>query len=493
MSDELPEGWVSRPLPDILTINPPKPTADALPAATAVSFVPMPAVNAARGVIDGAMEKPFGEVRKAYTAFADGDVLLAKITPCFENGKAAVASGLKNGLGFGSSEFFVLRPHGAVLPKYVFHFVRQQSFRDEGAEKMNGAVGQARVPADFLRSIELPVPPLAEQKRIVEKIEALLADVNRARDRLANVPGILKRFRQAVLAAACSGRLTEEWRGTNRREPAAACLTRVLGMLPTSEPDSSLPDTWAWVSLGALVTSLRMGTTVPPGNEATQYPVLRSSSVRSGAVDLDDVKYLAAADSRNPENFINEGDLLFTRLSGSLEYVANCAVVGDVGNRRVQYPDRLFRAQLRDPSWGPYVEACFGSPPLRKSLAIASKSSAGHQRISMGALTEFRIPFPPTAEQAEILHVMRSLLAVADDIERRVAQASAQVDKLPQTILSRAFSGELVPTEAELARVERREFEPATALLQRLTLSKPQHPQASRRGRGLATPRGARS
>ena len=80
-------------------------------------------------MISGATERPFGDVRKGYTAFAKDDVLLAKITPCFENGKAAVAGSLSNGLGFGSSEFFVFRSLGAVIPEYLFHYVRQQRFQ----------------------------------------------------------------------------------------------------------------------------------------------------------------------------------------------------------------------------------------------------------------------------------------------------------------------------------------------------------------------------
>src|SRR5437660_1611798 len=112
MSDELPEGWITAKLPDVFEVNPPKPRADALAPSELVSFIPMGAVDADRGIIITAEEKPFAAVRKGYTAFANGDVILAKITPCFENGKAALAAGLRNGLGFGSSEFHVFRPRG---------------------------------------------------------------------------------------------------------------------------------------------------------------------------------------------------------------------------------------------------------------------------------------------------------------------------------------------------------------------------------------------
>src|SRR5687768_6570746 len=98
MNNELPEGWVSGRINDLFEVNPPKPPDDALDFTANVSFVPMSAVDAKSGSIIGATDRPYSDVRKGYTSFANGDVILAKITPCFENGKAAVARALKNGL-----------------------------------------------------------------------------------------------------------------------------------------------------------------------------------------------------------------------------------------------------------------------------------------------------------------------------------------------------------------------------------------------------------
>ncbi len=103
----------------------------------------------------------------SYTYFADDDILLAKITPCFENGKLGVARGLTNGVGFGSSEYIVLRSKGKIDSEYLFHYLSQNSFRATGAKTMNGAVGHKRVPKEFIEELEIPLPPLLEQKRIV--------------------------------------------------------------------------------------------------------------------------------------------------------------------------------------------------------------------------------------------------------------------------------------------------------------------------------------
>lgn len=128
-----------------------------------VSFVPMAAVGAADGQIDASTTRPFGEVKKGYTPFREGDVLFAKVTPCMENGKMAVARGLKNGVGFGSSEFHVLRPTERVDAKYLYHFVSSESFRKEAARHMTGAVGLRRVPTAFLSDAELPLVDLDEE------------------------------------------------------------------------------------------------------------------------------------------------------------------------------------------------------------------------------------------------------------------------------------------------------------------------------------------
>ena len=228
-ADELPEGWATVVLPDVVEINPSKPKAGSVSEDTPVTFVPMPAVDADRGAITNPSIRPFSEVRKGFTAFQDEDVILAKITPCMENGKAAVARGLRNGLGFGSTEFHVFRSNGAVVPDYVYHFIRQESFRRAAEPEMSGSVGQKRVPAQYLEGVVLPLPPLAEQQRIVSAVEALLAKVSAARDRLNRVPAILKRFRQSVLSAACSGRLTSDWREINAEtETAKDLLGRML-------------------------------------------------------------------------------------------------------------------------------------------------------------------------------------------------------------------------------------------------------------------------
>ena len=166
---ENPMGWAVGRLGEICTINPRNPRAkkSGYSDNMVVSFVPMIAVDERAGAITIREERPLAEVSRGYTSFKDGDVLFAKITPCMENGKAALARNLTNGIGRGSTEFYVVRPGDRVLGEYIYHFVRQAWFREEAKRNFTGTAGQQRVPKTFMENALIPLPPLDEQRRIV--------------------------------------------------------------------------------------------------------------------------------------------------------------------------------------------------------------------------------------------------------------------------------------------------------------------------------------
>ena len=164
---ELPPSWAVAPLELLAEINP---RAVALPASETASthFVPMRAVSEEFGGIDVSARKPFAEVKKGYTAFHAGDVLFAKITPCMENGKLALVPPLEEGIGFGSTEFHVVRARADVTPRWLAHFLSQAQFRKFARQHMTGTAGQMRVATSWLACTTLPVAPPAEQTRIVD-------------------------------------------------------------------------------------------------------------------------------------------------------------------------------------------------------------------------------------------------------------------------------------------------------------------------------------
>ena len=168
------KDWEEKKLGEVCRLKPPKSEArDKLKATDSVSFVPMEDMGINQKYFIPEKERTLKEVEGSYTYFANGDVLLAKITPCFENGKLGIATNLKNEIGFGSSEYIVFRVNKGLLSEYLYYYLSRGKFREEGASRMMGAVGHKRVAKEFVENYPIPLPPLSEQKRIVAKLDAL--------------------------------------------------------------------------------------------------------------------------------------------------------------------------------------------------------------------------------------------------------------------------------------------------------------------------------
>ena len=462
----------------------------------------MPAVDADLGVISTPQQRRFADVRKGFTSFRDNDVIVAKITPCFENGKMAVCRGLVSGLGFGSTEFHVLRETGAVLPEYVYHFVRQDRLRSEGESNMTGSVGQKRVPANWLSAVTLPVPPLAEQRRIVAKVEEVLDRAAAARERLTKLPKILKRFRQSVLAAACSGRLTADWRehhsqieavassyarlrnqqvveydaavaaarGRGERKPRKPAYLEVVeedGIdLPTIP---ELPESWRLLRVQDAAVAMQYGTSVKADAPAdTGVPMLRMSNVQDGRIDLSDLKFMDPGADDVESFLLHRGDVVFNR-TNSPELVGKSGVF-DV-DRRVVFASYLVRLKcdqrlIQSDFVCNWINSLWGKAWAR----VVRTDGVSQSNINATKLGAMPLPVPPLEEQVVIGHRVRQMFELADKIEKRVLLGTVRAEKLVQATLAKAFRGKLVATEAELAVQEGRDYETAEALLARIKL-----------------------
>ena len=178
--------WERTTFGNACLMNPKKSEIQDLADNTVVSFVPMEDMNQKMLLFETKKERTKGEVYKGYTYFRNEDVLLAKVTPCFENGKSGIARNLTNGIGFGSSEYYVFRSIGKTIPEYIYYLISDPSFIDEGRKRMTGTGGLQRVPIDFVTNYQIPLPPLEIQHQIVTQIEheRLIVDGNREMIRL---------------------------------------------------------------------------------------------------------------------------------------------------------------------------------------------------------------------------------------------------------------------------------------------------------------------
>ena len=211
------ESWEDKLLGDVCTVNPKKIDAKNLDDNLEVSFVPMAAVSDVLGEIVNHEVKNLQDVRTGFTNFSKGDVIFAKITPCMENGKSAIVGPLVNDIGYGSTEFYVLRCKEELNNKYLYHMVRNTTFRAEAKAVMTGVVGQQRVPKTFLQEYQLLLPTLSEQHEIVRLIDDLLARERAAQQAAEQALASIDLMKKSILARAFRGEL-----GTNKAREASA-------------------------------------------------------------------------------------------------------------------------------------------------------------------------------------------------------------------------------------------------------------------------------
>lgn len=465
--------WANVLIAEITDLNPGWHVAppDDLP----ISFAPMPAAEALSGRLNPSEVRNAGQVRSGFTRFQNDDVLFAKITPSMENGKVVRARNLVNGLGAGSTEFHVVRARGRIEPSYVMHYLLQESFRREARGAMKGVAGQLRVPVEFLAGSRIPLPPLAEQQRIVAAIEAHFSRLDAAVAALRRVQANLQRYRASVLKAACEG----------RQVPTEAELALREGRDFESAGESLLnagvpcqgvrwPNGWATATIGHLAELVQYGTSAKTSGERSGVPVLRMGNLFEGKLVLNDLKYLRYEHPEFPELLLKEGDLLFNR-TNSPELVGKTAVYS--GTPAIcSFASYLLRVRFGHCLSPRYANYYFNSSIGRAWVKDVVSQQVGQANVNGTKLRAFQIHVPPLAEQERIVAEVERRLSVVDELVATVAQQLARAERLRQAILKRAFEGRLAPQDPA--------DEPAAVLLQRIRTER-----AAAQATGAAAPK----
>ena len=458
--------WPVFVIEEIADVNPRIDKA-AIPDGVPVSFVPMPEVGAGNGSIHVEETRPAGEVKKGFTAFLEGDVLFAKITPCMENGKMAVVPKLVNGYGFGSTEFHVLRPKTGMDAKYLYYYISSQAFRGEAERYMTGAVGQKRVSTTYLKQSTIPVPPLDQQKRIVAEIEKQFSRLDEAVANLKRVKANLKRYKAAVLKAAVEGRLVETEAERARREggsyeTGAQLLQRILetrriqwkGKGKYKEPAApdttdfpELPEGWAWVTWemilapedgafrrGPFGSTLKKSIFVESGHKVYEQYNAINDDPSFGRYYITDDKY------KSMDAFaVRAGDFL-----------VSCS--GTIG-RITQIPDRfesgvinqaLLRVRTNNTVISDsYFLMLFRSPYFQKQILDNAQGATMTNVKGVADLKAIPIPLPPVPDQVRIVSDVERRLSLLNETEAQVAANLQRAKRLSESILTASFSKKL--------------------------------------------------
>lgn len=424
--------WSQTTLGEVCTVNPDKPRLATMPDTTPVLFVPMAALDESSGQIATPIEKTLGEIRnKSYTSFAPGDVIFAKITPCMENGKAAVVPPITTGLGFGSTEFHVLRPNHQVDPRFIWHLVRQESFRRDAEAHMTGSVGQARVPATFLQNFAISLPSEPLQKELVRLLDATNEARGNVARHLAAVRRTIERFRQSVLAAACSGRLTADWRNRNPVSSKGAAAS-------SRRAHSELPESWQWMPLRD-VADVRGGIQKHPKRAPKQhaYPYLRVANVLRGKLDLSEIHQFELFNDELNTYRLMRGDLLVVEGNGSPSEIGRAAL-WDGAIEDCVHQNHIIRVRpfAVDPE---YLQIYWNSPIAARAIADLAVTTAGLYSLSTGRIASVPIALPPAPEQSAVVALVKRLQSMADSVEREIEDATLAVDRSSAGLLRAAF------------------------------------------------------
>jgi len=407
-------GWEVKSLGDVCTIKPPKAEARAkLADGDHVSFAPMEDLGIGVKYLQPQRTRQLSEVSGSYTYFADGDVLLAKITPCFENGKLGVARDLANGVGFGSSEYIVLRPAPTLDAEFLYYYLARPIFLEEGARHMAGAVGHKRVTKEFVESYPIPLPPLSEQRRIVaildEAFEGIATAKANAEKNLQNARELFGRLSAAVL-------------------DQLAPISRIATLEEVAEPGCSL-------SYGI----------VQPGEEvAGGLPIVRPVDLNDGVVTLDGLKRIDPALAKSYDRTTLKGNdiLLCVRGTTGTLALADSELTGANVTRGI-VPIRFDAAQLSQD----FGYCLMRSEPVQMQIRAKTYGTALMQ-INIRDLRQLKLPVPPKREQDVAVKRFDELNAATDQLVDTYERKLAALDELKKSLLHKAFSGQLTASEA---------------------------------------------
>lgn len=443
------------PLSGAVVVNP-KIDRTSLTDETEVSFVRMAAVGAATGHIDVSIVRPYAEVKKGYTHFRNGDVLFAKVTPCMENGKMAVARQLKNGVGFGSTEFHVLRPREGVDSQYIYYFVSSQTFRKEASGHMTGAVGLRRVPAAFLETAEIPLPSLERQREIVAQLEKQFSRLDEAVANLQRVKANLKRYKASVLKSAVEGRLVETEASLAHREgrtyeTGEQLLQRILEerrakwagkgkykepIAPVTDELPDLPEGWTWTTMPQLGELNRGKSKHRPRDDKAlyggPYPFIQTGDVRRSDGSITEFTQTYSEFGLTQSRLWPPGTLCIT-------IAANIAETG-ILKLRACFPDSVvgFIPQQGSPTVE-YVE-CFIRTARDRLDRFASATA--QKNINLEVLEAVAVPTPPLAEQTRIVAEVDRHLSIVREVDAEVDTNLKRAQALRQATLAKVFSGD---------------------------------------------------
>lgn len=500
----LPASWRWTRLLDIGEISP----RNDAPDETAASFIPMSGFSEFHKGALTPVAGTWGAIKKAFTHFRNGDVGVAKITPCFENGKAAVIEGLEHSIGAGTTELHVFRPiHSGILPGYIYLFLRSPYFAVEGEKNMTGTAGQKRLPTEYFATRALPLPPSAEQARIVAKVDELMALCDKLEAQQQARRELKNKLRQSILQAVASAtsphelqtawtRLADNFGRLFHAPEDVADLRKLLSELAIRgaldvyselsdttaveiylaelaskksgkrfakalriEEHIPLPNGWRWVLLEDLLADSESGWSPKCDHEPRrngEWGVLKVSAVTWGAFNPEENKRLPLSLEARPECEVKPGDFLLSR-ANTAELVARSVIAPDDCPEKLLMSDKIVRLVFLDEKLKPWVNLVNNSELARSYYKFrATGTSDSMRNVSRQVIHELLVPLPSLQVQERTLKALDRLMTFCDELEQQAFSRMKLSSQLSLTAIA-SLTGIAIDQEEEPMRAPQTE------------------------------------
>ena len=413
IGSELPKGWKLVPLKEITSIirgvSYPKEEAKLHPEENYVHILRGGNIQDGKIVFetDDNVYVNSSLVGEEQFVLKDDVVIVASTGSKKVIGKAATIEEDSRCISFGA--FLLLLRTNVIDKRFHSYFFQTQYYRNT-ISSLAGGININNIKKEHIENLQIPLPPLTEQKQIAEKLDKLFDQIETIKEASNKIPELLKNFRQQVLTYAVTGKLIES----------------------TPEPRM----------LGELIDELKYGTSKKADYDIEGFPVLRIPNINNGEIDSSDLKYVPLDDKEYNQLALQEGDILVIRSNGSLSIVGQCAIVRKECENWV-YAGYLIRIRCTHELLPEYLNYIFQSYQVRKQIVEKSHSMSGVNNFSADKIKQLEIAWYPVEVQKQIVDKLNSIFGKLNEIEKQYNTLCEKLDKLPRTLLCKAFKGEL--------------------------------------------------
>ena len=421
---EVPEGWIVNKLRFHINVNPTKSEVQGLAPDTAISFVPMEAVGEYGGLcLD--QTKSIENVIAGYTYFREDDVVVAKITPCFENGKGAVIKGLKNGIGFGTTELHVLRPSNNINCHFLFYLTISYTFRKLGESEMYGAAGQKRIPENFIKNLKHPIPPLPEQHTIAAFLDSETGRIDALIEKKERQIELLQEKRAALISHAVTKGLDPD---VPMKDSGVEWLDEV-------------PENWEIKRLKHVCLLIKDGTHQPPSRTSNGTPLLSVRNIVNGKfVNLPDDSLISEEDFNELQRSVEvkKNDILLAIVGATIGKVA---IVDEMLPFAIQRSLAVLRPNINI-AYYKYFSYFMRSSSFQQ-LLWKNVGYSAQPGIYLGSLANFNITVPDTNEQRAIASFIDRETGRIDTLTTKVRESVSKLREYRTALISAAVTGKI--------------------------------------------------